>query len=209
MHRPSIAMMLLLIGMTGCGEPSRVEVPATHPANPDAAAAPIPPRSTVLTPTAGAAGSTGTTEPASPASAAHGHHHGHDGSAGASGAGHESASAAGDAHAMDPAQAGDRYTCPMHPDITESHPGKCPTCGMALKKKEVAADQPGNPDQPSAAHDTDHATAAPAPTEAKPAPTPDAGDRYTCSMHPEIIQSEPGKCPKCGMKLKKIDGAHP
>ncbi len=25
--------------------------------------------------------------------------------------------------------------------------------------------------------------------------------KYTCSMHPEVVQSEPGKCPKCGMDL--------
>lgn len=25
--------------------------------------------------------------------------------------------------------------------------------------------------------------------------------KYTCSMHPEIITNEPGKCPKCGMDL--------
>ena len=24
---------------------------------------------------------------------------------------------------------------------------------------------------------------------------------YTCTMHPEIVQSQPGKCPKCGMSL--------
>jgi hypothetical protein len=24
---------------------------------------------------------------------------------------------------------------------------------------------------------------------------------YTCPMHPEVISSSPGKCPKCGMKL--------
>ncbi len=24
---------------------------------------------------------------------------------------------------------------------------------------------------------------------------------YTCSMHPEVIQDKPGKCPKCGMNL--------
>jgi hypothetical protein len=24
---------------------------------------------------------------------------------------------------------------------------------------------------------------------------------YTCPMHPEILRSKPGKCPKCGMKL--------
>jgi hypothetical protein len=33
-------------------------------------------------------------------------------------------------------------------------------------------------------------------TGAKPAPTV-----YTCPMHPEVRQSAPGKCPKCGMTL--------
>ncbi len=27
---------------------------------------------------------------------------------------------------------------------------------------------------------------------------------YTCPMHPEIRQSQPGKCPKCGMNLKPV-----
>ena len=26
---------------------------------------------------------------------------------------------------------------------------------------------------------------------------------YTCTMHPEVIKSKPGKCPKCGMALVK------
>jgi Cu(I)/Ag(I) efflux system membrane fusion protein len=30
------------------------------------------------------------------------------------------------------------YTCPMHPQIQENHPGKCPICGMDLVKKENA-----------------------------------------------------------------------
>ena len=28
------------------------------------------------------------------------------------------------------------YTCPMHPQIHSDKPGKCPICGMTLKKKE-------------------------------------------------------------------------
>lgn len=34
----------------------------------------------------------------------------------------------------------DVYTCPMHPEVESEAPGKCPKCGMALKKiqKEVA-----------------------------------------------------------------------
>src|ERR1700719_3786373 len=29
--------------------------------------------------------------------------------------------------------------------------------------------------------------------------------RYTCPMHPEIIQIGPGSCPKCGMALEPMD----
>ena len=28
------------------------------------------------------------------------------------------------------------YTCVMHPQVHENHPGKCPICGMTLVKKE-------------------------------------------------------------------------
>jgi len=30
---------------------------------------------------------------------------------------------------------------------------------------------------------------------------PQSGTSYTCPMHPEVEQKEPGKCPKCGMDL--------
>ena len=32
-----------------------------------------------------------------------------------------------------PAPAGATYTCPMHPEIEQDHPGDCPKCGMALE----------------------------------------------------------------------------
>jgi len=31
------------------------------------------------------------------------------------------------------------YTCPMHPQIEQDHPGNCPICGMALEPKNVVA----------------------------------------------------------------------
>jgi Cu+-exporting ATPase len=31
-----------------------------------------------------------------------------------------------------------------------------------------------------------------------------AGREYTCPMHPEIVQDEPGSCPKCGMALEPM-----
>ena len=27
------------------------------------------------------------------------------------------------------------YTCPMHPEVQQDHPGDCPKCGMALEPK--------------------------------------------------------------------------
>src|SRR5262249_52538608 len=35
----------------------------------------------------------------------------------------------------------------------------------------------------------------------EPEPSPGATIAYTCPMHPEVISDEPGRCPKCGMKL--------
>ena len=31
------------------------------------------------------------------------------------------------------------YTCPMHPEIIQDHPGSCPKCGMSLEAKTVAS----------------------------------------------------------------------
>ena len=52
-------------------------------------------------------------------------------------------------------------------------------------------------------------TLAPMPVRAqdpKPSPAPSTAPakeavKYTCTMHPEIVQDKPGNCPKCGMKL--------
>jgi hypothetical protein len=33
------------------------------------------------------------------------------------------------------------YTCPMHPEIQQKTPGKCPQCGMELKSASPAKKQ--------------------------------------------------------------------
>src|SRR5262249_62426487 len=60
-----------------------------------------------------------------------------------------------------PPPAGAVYTCPMHPEVRQDHPGACPFCGMALEPAggvapapkveytrpmhpEVVRDQPGS-----------------------------------------------------------------
>ncbi|MBC7656354.1 MAG: YHS domain-containing protein, partial [Frankiaceae bacterium] len=44
-----------------------------------------------------------------------------------------------------PAPAGTIYTCPMHPEIRQDHPGACPICGMALEPLMPSEDE-SNPE---------------------------------------------------------------
>jgi len=71
-----------------------------------------------------------------------------------------------------------QYTCPMHPEVIKEKPGKCPTCGMNLVKKETVKK-----------------------TVRKIKVLAEVV--YTCPMHPEVIKDKPGKCPTCGMNLVK------
>jgi nucleoside-diphosphate-sugar epimerase/uncharacterized membrane protein len=102
------------------------------------------------------------------------------------------------AEPAEPAQAAE-YTCPMHPEVVASEPGRCPKCGMALKLRTASSEDHSEHSE-HAGHDLAMA--------AGKAP------EYTCPMHPEIVRSEPGSCPKCGMTLvprgesMKHDGQH-
>lgn len=44
------------------------------------------------------------------------------------------------------AAAGTVYTCPMHPEIRQDHPGACPKCGMALEPLMPTLDDDENPE---------------------------------------------------------------
>ncbi len=87
------------------------------------------------------------------------------------------------------------YTCSMHPEIIRDEPGSCPKCGMTLIQREAQAtaahehtDHPKMKDDEHAG--MDHSMQHETPVE------------YTCPMHPEVVQNEPGSCPKCGMDLE-------
>ena len=42
--------------------------------------------------------------------------------------------------------AGQKYTCPMHPEIMRDAPGSCPICGMALEPVNVSLEDETNPE---------------------------------------------------------------
>lgn len=92
------------------------------------------------------------------------------------------------------------YVCPMHADVVQDQPGSCPKCGMTLMPRETQA-------IPGASH-ANHQTTSTAAD--KPAAVQDQHNQhkmhvdaeYSCPMLPEVVQSEPGSCPKCGMNLE-------
>lgn len=107
------------------------------------------------------------------------------------------------------------YTCPMHPEVQQDHPGNCPKCGMTLKPKgEVSAHahQAQHTGHDHGVHEAGHAHSAhQKPIQASKLdaqPTPESvaqvGTEYTCPMHPEVRQDHPGNCPKCGMTLEPV-----
>ena len=96
-----------------------------------------------------------------------------------------------------------RWTCPMHPQIVEEEPGSCPICGMDLVEKEFPAQEASTQEASTESGDMnggmadheghDHASSAPGGGEMV--------TRWTCPMHPQIVENEPGSCPICGMDL--------
>ena len=47
---------------------------------------------------------------------------------------------------LEPVAAGAIYTCPMHPEVRQDHPGACPKCGMALEPEMPTLDEGESPE---------------------------------------------------------------
>ncbi len=94
-----------------------------------------------------------------------------------------------------------RFTCPMHSEIVQDKPGNCPKCGMNLvpvnAKSGEGHSQHQHKQQETEKHSEHEQHTAPIVniTAAK------GFQKYTCPMHPQIIQDSPGNCPLCGMTL--------
>ncbi|TAL78499.1 MAG: heavy metal translocating P-type ATPase [Burkholderiaceae bacterium] len=102
--------------------------------------------------------------------------------------------------------AGVTYTCPMHPEVRETQPGRCPTCHMFLvPESEVGEGHAGHAHSAHdhASHEAHHHGATPGHAHANPVAAA-SGVLYTCPMHPQIQQDHPGNCPLCGMSLEPM-----
>ena len=92
------------------------------------------------------------------------------------------------------------YTCPMHPEVRQDHPGRCPKCQMHLVPEGDVSHG-----HPHAHRSHSMYLSVPAPASAPRTTPPEPGGTiYTCPMHPEVRQDHPGTCPKCGMTLEPI-----
>lgn len=75
------------------------------------------------------------------------------------------------------------------------------SCVSDPPRAPVAMD-PSNPNAPeSPPASMTWLAGSPTNTASEEVPMSDAGAVYTCPMHPEVIRSAPGRCPKCGMTL--------
>ncbi len=110
------------------------------------------------------------------------------------------------------------WTCPMHPEVQQDHPGNCPKCGMTLMQAEAQQSVQETSNQSKVYTCPMH----PEVREHQPGSCPKCGmtlveaeteephqadtlKTYTCPMHPEVQQDQPGNCPKCGMTLRSTD----
>lgn len=104
-----------------------------------------------------------------------------------------------------------QYTCIMHPEVKQDKQGNCPKCGMTLvhlneMKQGEEHHHHHHSENKKENHTGDETHVAPVVNIKKA----QGFQKYTCPMHPQIVQDGPGNCPLCGMTLVPFakPGAH-
>ena len=103
-----------------------------------------------------------------------------------------------------------KYTCPMHPEIISDKQGSCPKCGMTLVPMKSSSEHSSLTQVAHEAHQHIPHSEYNMPLHNEKGNETELNDlnivsqgfqKYTCPMHPQIIEDKPGKCPLCGMTL--------
>lgn len=118
------------------------------------------------------------------------------------------------------AEAKGKYICPMCPSVVSDGPGECPICHMSLEPAkpsgEAKADDAHGDEShadhaahaevkaPPVAKQAGHAEGAHAEHETSHDTSTRKGPKYTCPMHPEVVEDGPGRCPICRMYLEPV-----
>ena len=125
-------------------------------------------------------------------------------------------------HSQQGAEKNTIYVCPMHPEVRSEQPGDCPKCGMHLVPEgelkshnedvhhaESKSDgeagccaSHGGSSHAHHEHSSPNKSKSMAGSKYDSVPEGWSGSVYTCPMHPEVRQTEPGSCPLCGMGLE-------
>jgi len=90
------------------------------------------------------------------------------------------------------------WTCPMHPDIVETHEGQCPICGMDLKA--VRLDQIWMCPVHSIVEETRPGKCPICRRELAPV---NVALSFTCTNHPDVDDVNPGMCPDNSARVPK------
>lgn len=89
------------------------------------------------------------------------------------------------------------HTCAGHPEATSENSGESSEHSQTATTSQSSEKQSTGSMEALSSEQGASTPVAPAPAKFT------VKERYTCPMHPEVMKTKAGKCPKCGMNLEK------